>query len=400
MAKVITDPKIIDSILERGVIMEVLPSKESFREALLAGRRLRFYIGIDPTSPSLHLGHGGNLLLLEDFRSLGHETIVVMGDFTARIGDPSGRTTARVPLSAKEIKENVGQIVKQIKRLVSAKIYFNSSWLEKLTFADLVNLAARFTVQQMIERDMFKERLSNGKPVHLHEFLYPLMQGYDSVALKPDVEIGGTDQTFNMLAGRTLLRQIKEKEKFVVATRLLANPKTGELMSKSSGTGVFLDASAEEMFGQIMASPDEMVEPLAITNTRLELKEVARLAGDAGAGGEKARDAKLRLAEEIVSRYHSPDAARAARESFIKTFSSGEAPAGIETKSFDGPTGALLDLVSFSGLVGSKTEARRLIEDGAVEIDGEVKQDPHEIIDLKNGIVLRVGKHRFARIKS
>lgn len=401
MAKVITDPKIIDSILERGVIAEVLPSKESFRDSLLSGRRLRFYLGIDPTSTSLHLSHAKNLMLLEEFRSLGHEVFLVIGDFTARIGDPSGIwQNTRKALSKEEVKNNIAKIKEQIERIVSAKLRFNSSWLDKLKFEDVVSLASNFTVQQMLERDMFKKRLADEKPIHLHEFLYPLMQGYDSAALEVDAEIGGTDQTFNMLAGRTLLKRLKNKEKFVVVVNLMENPKTGELMSKSRGTGVFLDSPPEKMFGEIMSQPDEMSRVMLINNTRLPLEEVERLSLEAEKGGEAARNVKLRLAEEIVSVIHSLETARQARENFVSVFSRGETPSQIEERHAGLNSAPLLDLVIKSGLVKSKTEARRLIEEGAIEIDGQIKKDPHEVIDLKNGVVLRVGKHRFIRLKA
>lgn len=363
------------------------------------------YLGIDPTSTSLHLGHGENIILLEEFRSLGHEVFIVIGDFTAKIGDPSGLSGAREPLSDKTIKKNIEHILKQVRPLLdfnnksnSAQIVYNSSWLSKLSFEEVLDLAAQFTVQQVMERDMFKRRLKDKKPIFLHEFLYPLMQGYDSVALEVDVEMGGTDQIFNMLAGRTLLRKIKDKEKFVVAVTLIANPKTGELMSKSSGAGVFIDSSPEEMFGQIMAQPDEMIPVLLTTNTRVPKNDVDKMVSEAKKGGAKAKNIKLDLAEEIVAIYHSKKEAKKARREFIRTFSKKGFPRDAPIISVKKSPIDLLSLVIESKLVSSKSEAKRLIESKAVEINGKVKRDPKEQIDINESVVLRVGKKRFVRI--
>jgi len=246
--KINTDPKKIDEILERGTIVNILPTKKEFRDRLLNGKPMRFYIGFDATSPTLHLSHAKNLILLEKFRKLGHEVVVLFGDFTARIGDPSGESLTRKQLSREDVLSNVENWKKLIKPLMDfeakenpPKIMYNHDWLSKLNFEDIINLASNFTVQQIIERDMFQKRLKEEKPIYLHEFLYPLMQGYDSVVIDVDVEVCGTDQIFNALAGRTLLKKIKNKDKFVVAVTLMENPKNGELMSKSKGTGVFLD---------------------------------------------------------------------------------------------------------------------------------------------------------------
>ena len=267
--KVTTDQKIIEEIFSRGVVVEVLPSKEELIKKMIAGDKLRIYIGADPTSDSLHLSHAKNYMFLEELRQLGHEVIVLVGDFTAQIGDPTDKTAARVQLSEKQVKENVRSWINQIQPLMNFKdktnpprILYNSEWLSKLSFKDVVLLASNFTVQQMLARDMFSKRIKEDTPIYLHEFLYPLMQGYDSVAMDVDVELCGTDQTFNALAGRTLVKRLKDKEKFVITVNLMENPKTKELMSKSRGTGVFLSASPNDMFGQIMAQPDEMIEIL------------------------------------------------------------------------------------------------------------------------------------------
>lgn len=401
MSRIITSPVEIDRILDRGVIVEILPSKEEFRELLLSGQRIRIYLGIDPTSTSLHLGHAKNFMLLEEFRQLGHEVIVVIGDFTARIGDPSGRSEARKVLADETIAENTRKIAGQIERLLDFKdkdnpalIRRNNEWLGKLSFGDVIGLARNFTVQQMLERDMFAKRQRENKPISLSEFLYPLIQGYDSVALEVDAEVGGTDQTFNMLAGRTLLKRTKDKEKFVVVVNLPENPKTGEIMSKSRGVGVFLDVTPKEMFGQIMALGDEMVRLLLINNTRLDSDEVERLARAVSAGGEQAMEAKLRTADEIVTTYHSAEKASEAREEFIRTFSRREPPR--ETGEYSEVKPTIMSALLGSGLAESKSEARRLIKSGAVELDNVIKYDPDEKITRPS--VLKVGKKKFIRV--
>src|SRR3989344_5220534 len=322
--QVSTDEERVDEILNRGVIVNLLPTKEAFREKLLSGDRLRLYIGADPTSTALHLSHAKNYMLLEDFRRLGHEVIVLCGDFTAQIGDPSERASSRKQLTPEEVLANMETWKQQIEPILNfsdsenpAQFKHNSEWLEKLSFADVLRLASNFTVQQMLERDMFERRIKAGETVYLHEFLYPLMQGYDSVAMEVDAEMGGTDQTFNMLAGRTLLKRLKQKDKFVLVVHLLENPTTGELMSKSRGTGVFLNTTATEMYGQIMAQPDEMVRPLFVNCTRLSFEEI-----DAIVAGHP-KEAKMRLAKEIVTIFHGADAAAKAEENFGKAFSKG-----------------------------------------------------------------------------
>jgi len=272
------------AILDRGVISGVLPDRASFLERLASPMPMRIYIGADPTSTALHLSHAKNYMLLEEFRQLGHEVIVLFGDFTARIGDPTDRMAARKQLTGEEVKANVTEWLEQIRPLMDfdaaenpPQVKFNAEWLAKLTMEDIIELTSMVTVQRMLERDMFEKRLQEQRPIHLHEFIYPLMQGFDSVAMEVDAELCGTDQTFNALMGRTLLEKLKGKDKFVVTVNLMENPKTGELMSKSRGTGVFLDTNAFDKFGSIMAQPDEMIELILVNNTRLPLSEVAEI---------------------------------------------------------------------------------------------------------------------------
>ena len=284
MAKVITDKKKIEEVLNRS-IAEILPSKQAFRDALMSGKQLKIYIGADATGPALHLGHATNYMVLERLRQLGHKVVILIGDFTARIGDPTDKLAVRQQLTRDDVKQNVKTWLTQLQPIIDLKdkknpveIVYNHDWLSKLDFEDIINLASNFTVQQMLERDMFEKRIAEEKPIYLHEFFYPLMQGYDSVELDVDAEMCGTDQKFNALVGRSLMKKLKNKEKFVIITTLLENPVTGEkMMSKSLGTGVFLDESADNMYGKLMAQPDENLPQLFIDCTYVCIEEIEKI---------------------------------------------------------------------------------------------------------------------------
>lgn len=397
MKSIITDKQKIDEILERGTIVDILPTKNDFRNRLLEGKKMRFYIGFDATAPNLHLSHAKNFMFMEKIRQLGHEVIILFGDFTARIGDPTGEDSKRKQLSRKEVLTNVKAWIKMVKPFMDfddkknpPKIMYNHDWLAKLSFEDVIDLASNFTVQQMISRDMFQKRIKEEKPIHLHEFLYPLMQGYDSVAMDVDVEVCGTDQTFNALAGRTLLKKIKNKDKFVVALTLMENPKTGELMSKSKGTGVFLGGTAGDMFGQIMAQPDEMMEILFVNNTLLEKKEIKEILAK-----ENKKEIKIRLAIEIVSLYHGNIKAKKAQEDWENTFSKGEIPKDIaEVK---GVGLSFVDILLQAKIISSKGEFRRLVEEGAVtNMETNEKIKDYNFVSKKG--VYKIGKKRFIKI--
>ena len=375
----------IKELLNRSVA-EIIPSPDALLEVLNSGKKLRIYIGTDATGQSLHLGHATNYMILEKFRRLGHEVIFLIGDFTARIGDPTDKKdSARKPLSREEVIENTKTWLDQIRPIIDidnkdnpVRILYNHEWLSKLALEDVLNLASNFTVQQILERDMFEKRLAENKPLYLHELFYPLMQGYDSVAMEVDMEMCGNDQKFNAMAGRTLLRKLKDKEKFVFITTLLENPLTGEkMMSKSVGTGVFLDWEADQMFGGIMSQPDENMRQLFTDCTWLHLNEIEEILND------HPKDSKLRLAREIVKIYHGEKVADRSQENFIETFSKGAVPKDIlEVKaSNDQP---LAEILIEHGLISSKSEFNRLSEAGAIE-------------EKENG-VYRIGKHRFIKI--
>ena len=397
MAVKIPSQKELQELLTRS-IATILPTATQFEEVLKSGRRLRMYIGADATGPQLHLGHATNFLFLEKLRKLGHEVIILFGDFTAMIGDPTDRESARVPLSEEQVNVHIATWKDQVGRILDfdatdnpALIKRNSQWLSKLNFGDILSLASNFTVQQMLERDMFEKRINEGKPVHLHEFLYPLMQGYDSVAMDVDVEVGGTDQTFNMLAGRMLQKKLNNREKFVVATTLLENPKTRKkLMSKSQGGYIALNDPPTEMYAKTMALPDEVIRQMFVDCTTISLEDMEPILNE-----ENPRDAKMRLAREIVTLYHAADAAQKAEDAFISTFQKGAVPDEVdEVARAGGETYA--DALVRAGTVSSKAELSRLFSAGAVS--DAVTGEKYEKIPDASGATLKIGKRRFVKL--
>lgn len=395
-----TAPQKIEEILSRSVD-KVYPTKDALRELLSSGRQLKIYMGIDPTADYVHLGHSTNYLILERLHQLGHKIIVLVGDFTAMIGDPSDKTSARVQLSREDVNRNLESFKDQIGKILNFKdkdnpieFRFNSEWLGKLDFAKLIDLASNFTVQQMLERDMFAKRLKENKPLYVQEFFYPLMQGYDSVALDVDLEIGGTDQTFNMLAGRILEKRYLDKEKLVMTTTLLTNPVTGEkLMSKSLGTGVSLKDSPDNMFGKVMAIADEGMIQVFIDCTRLTMDEIEAKKKRLEQGANP-RDLKLELAKEIVTMYYDAQTAETAQANWQKTFSQKETPA--EITEFKPTAYDIVSVLVESGLVESKAEARRALEQNGVKVNEEIVTDPK--IELKSGDIVQKGKRFFVKV--
>ena len=400
--KISIDPQKIEEVLTRSV-QTILPSKDEFKKALQSGKKLKIYVGADATGPKLHIGHATNFMILERLRRLGHEVILLFGDFTAQIGDPSGKDKERKALTNADVVKNLKTWKKQVCKIVKiggvdgTKIVRNSTWLSKMNFSDVVKLASHFTVQQMIERDMFQKRISESKPIYLHEFFYPLMQGYDSVALDVDAEIGGNDQTFNMLAGRTLQKISRGKEKFVIATTLLINPKTGKkLLNKSEGNVVGLDDEYNDMFGKVMALPDEAISQVFIDCTYISMEEIEKIKKDLESGMNP-RDVKIRLAKEIVTIYHSKELADKAEKNFIETFSKGGLPEDIEELKIKNGD-MLMEVLVNAKIVASKSEFRRLVLENAVSnaVSGEKIIDAN--FKIHSGITLKVGKKRFVKI--
>jgi len=406
---------------------KIYPSKEALDEFLSSGKKLKIYIGVDPTGSHFHLGHATNFLLLKALQNAGHKIIFLIGDFTARIGDPTDKLSARQPLTEEQIAENLKTFKEQAGKIISfggknpAEVDFNSRWLAKMTFSDLIKLAHHVTVQQMIERDMFQERLKAGKPIGVHEFLYPLMQGYDSVAMKVDAEMGGTDQTFNMLVGRTLVKVYLNKEKFVITTPLLVNEKTGKkMMNKSEGGLINLDDSPDEMFGRVMAVEDEAMFQIARLSTEMPLSEIEKLEGAISRRKLNPKDAKEKIAGAVVTLIWGEKTAQKAAEKWEELFSKKEMPKDMPPLkikmvspttpttgiSYTPTTGisstvtmTVITLVLMSGVVDSKSEARRLIKQGGFEVDGVKKMNPEEELNFKGGEVVKIGKKNFFRIK-
>lgn len=400
---VITNEQQINELLTRSVD-RIYPTKDELKKLLLSGKQLVIYVGIDPTADYVHLGHSTNYLLLERFHKLGHRIIVLVGDFTAMIGDPSDKSAARKQLTREQVVQNLSSFKKQIGKILDfedsknpIEFNFNSNWLAGMTFEDVVMLASNFTVQQMIERDAFQKRLAENKPLYVHELFYPLMQGYDSVSMDVDVEVGGTDQTFNMLAGRTLLKRYHNKEKIVITTTLFENPETGEkLMSKSLGTGIALNEKSFEMFAGVMRLPDNSIAQAYIDCTRMFLEEIDAIKRRLNSG-ENPRDVKLELAHEIVRMYHTIEDADKARNKWLETVSSNKIADDVPVVELSSNNPVLVDLAVALDSSMSKSQARQLIEGGGMRIDDK-KVSGNDQASLKQGSVVQLGKKRAYKI--
>lgn len=396
----------INEALERWVD-KIYPSKKTFREVLKSKKKLVIYIGIDPTAPHLHLGHSINFLLLKKFQNLGHKIIFLIGDFTARIGDPTGRDLTRKPLTKEQIKKNCKTYQQQASKILdfkskknSVELKFNSQWLDKLKMEELIKLTANFTYGYMIKRSMFQKRLKEKKEIYLHEFLYPLFQGYDSVIMNVDAEVGGTDQTFNMLVGRDLMKIYKNKEKFVITTPLLINPKTKrKLMSKSEGNFIALNDPPDQMYGKTMALPDKVIFECFKLCTEIPLEEIKEMKENLKLKKINFRDLKAKLAQEIVKIYHRKKAAEKAKEEFNRIFKEKKLPREVPEVKIREKNLNILDLLVKTKLVSSKSEAKRLIFQKGVKINKVLQEDWQKIIEIKKGMIIQVGKRKFTKVR-
>lgn len=380
---------------------EILPLAE-LEKKLAAGTPLRVKAGFDPTAPDLHLGHTVLINKLREFQRLGHHVIFLIGDFTGMIGDPSGRSATRPPLTRAEVKANAATYQRQIFRILDpdrTEIAFNSSWMDKLTAADMIRLASGQTVARMLERDDFEQRYKSGRPIALHEFLYPLAQGYDSVALQADVELGGSDQKFNLLMGRQLQQAAGQPPQVVLTMPLLEGTDGEQKMSKSLGNYIGIDEPAPEMFGKIMSISDALMWRYF---ELLSFRPLAEIAGfrRAIAEGANPRDIKFRLAREIVARFHDAAAASAAEADFITRFSNHALPEQIPEVEIkvDQDGLPLANLLKAAGLVASTSEAHRLVRQGAVRIDGQRVGDSRRVLPPGFSAVIQIGKRKFARV--
>ena len=396
--KIDTDPKKIEDFLTRGV-ENIYPNKEFVKNLLLSGKKITMYLGMDPTAPTLHIGNFVPVMKLKEFQDLGHQVILLIGDFTATIGDPD-KLSVRKPLTRRQVLNNCKLYKKQLSTLIKfgfsgAKLVYNSKWLGKMNFEDVLNLASKMTVDQMLKRDMFQERIKQGRPVYIHEFMYPLMQGYDSVVLKVDGEIGGNDQTFNMLTGRDLMKEMVNKEKFVLTTKLLVD-NSGVKMGKTMGNMASITDTASDMFGKVMSWTDGMILGGFELCTFVPIEEIEKIKQEM-AGGVNPRDVKVRLAKEIVTIYHSKEEADKAEENFVNTFKDGGLPEKIdEVMATNGE--ALSELSVKAGLVKSKGEFRRLVLENAVsnQETGDKITDPNwKVISTA---IFKIGKRRFLKV--
>jgi len=389
----------IEEVLTKGV-EEIIPTKEGLRK-LMKKRKIRLYLGVDPTSPKIHLGHLVPLKKLKEFQELGHEVILVFGTFTAQIGDPSGRNEARKPLSLEEVKNNMATYKKQVAKFLDfskVQIKYNGDWLSKLDFSDLIKITSHFTVSRLLERDMFQKRLREKREIWINEFLYPLMQGYDSVAMDVDLEIGASDQTFNMLVGRKLQRIFNKKEKFVLTTPLLLGL-DGRKMSKTFNNTVDLTDEPGEIFGKIMSLKDGLILQYFELVTNLSLKEIEEIKKDLGSGRVNPRNPKSRLAREITTLLYNKEKTLFAEKEFNKVFRDRELPFNIPEIKIEKININILDLLVKTKLVSSKSEAKRLILQKGVKINNIVQDDWKKELKLKKGEVVQVGKRKFARLK-
>ena len=382
----------VDEALElllRGT--EQVHSAQELRERLAASRPLRVKFGVDPTSPDLHLGHSVPLFKLRQFQDLGHRAVLVIGDFTAQIGDPTGRNAARPEISPEEVRRNAATYQEQAFRILDpdrTEIVWNASWFERMSSRELLLLERRATATQILQRRDFQQRWEKGEPIGLHELLYPLLQGWDSVMVRADVEIGGSDQLFNMLIGRDLQEQMKQPPQIVVTLPLLEGVDGENKMSKSLGNAIGVAESPEEIFGKTMSISDELMSrwyPIFLG---------APLSSEA-----HPMEAKKGLAERLVARFHGAEAARKARTGFDRVFSQREVPEEIPEFALPGHEQPILEALLLVGAVPSKSEAKRLVIQGAVLIDGVRVTDPRSTVSLSGHPLLRCGKRFFARLK-
>ncbi|MCL6622246.1 MAG: tyrosine--tRNA ligase [Syntrophobacterales bacterium] len=394
------------ALIKKGVqeIIREEELKERLGRAVATGVPLRVKAGFDPTAPDLHLGHTVLIQKLKHFQDLGHQVIFLIGDFTGLIGDPSGKSETRPPLTEEEVRANAATYERQIFKVLDPErtlIEFNSRWMKAMSAQDLIRLAARYTVARMLEREDFHKRYASHTPIAIHEFLYPLIQAYDSVALRADVELGGTDQKFNLLVGREIQREYGQEPQVVITLPLLEGLDGVQKMSKSLGNYVGIDEPPREMFGKLMSLPDALLLRYYELLSDLGPQELEQLRRDLEQGAVNPRDAKEALAKEIVARYHGAQAAKKAAAEFAHIFREGGLPDEIEevTLTPAGPHDRLLpNVLAAAGLAATTSEARRLIAQGGVKADGEKVTDIHRELPENQPILLQVGKRRFKRV--
>jgi tyrosyl-tRNA synthetase len=391
----------LEELLSRGV--EEIIVKSEVEKALKSGKQIRIYYGVDPSGPVIHLGHAVILRKLSKLQEMGHKIIFLIGDFTGMIGDPTDREAVRVPLTREQVLENAKTYKKQIAKFLNlsgknaAEIRFNSEWNDKLSFKEVIELASRFTVQQLLERDMFQKRMAAKKPISLQEFMYPIVQGYDAVMLEADMQVGGTDQLFNMLQGRQLMKSLKNKNQTVMTFTLLEGT-DGRKMSKSFNNVIAIEDEPNDMYGKVMSVKDELILQYFELATDVPMAEVKKVSKELESG-KNPRDLKAKLAYEIVKLYHGEKAAEKAAENFQKTVVNKEVPTDIPAVDLLKKPMILADILVNNELAPSKSEARRLIEQGGVKVDGTAITDRGAEVTPYTGMVIQAGKRKFIKVK-
>jgi tyrosyl-tRNA synthetase len=395
-------------IIKRGT--EEIISEEELIKKIEKSRKekrpLRVKQGFDPNAPDIHLGHTVGLRKMRQFQDLGHDIYFLIGDFTGMIGDPSGKSVTRKQLTEKEVKKNAETYKKQVFKILNpgkTKVVFNSHWLGKLSFSEVLKVCSKYTVARMLERDDFANRYKEGKPIGIHEFMYPLMQGYDSVAIQADIELGGTDQKFNLLVGRDIQREFNQEPQIIITLPLLEGTDGVEKMSKSLNNYIGIDESPQEMYGKVMSVPDNLMTRYFELVTDVSLNEIDKIKVGLVSNDLHPRDVKKRLAGEIVTLYHGQSAAITAEEEFEKVFKNKLYPEEIKKLTLekdDLKEGKiwLIKLIVLSGVIDSKSEARRLIEQGGVRINGEKVSDPHLDLTVEEGMILKIGRLNFIKL--
>jgi tyrosyl-tRNA synthetase len=390
--------------LQRGVV-EIVPEadfRKKIEKSVVTGKPLKIKLGMDPSAPDVHIGHTVPLHKLRQFQELGHEIQMLIGDFTGRIGDPTGKSETRKQLTDEEVQKNAETYVEQYSKILDMEkvtIYYNSEWLKPLQFEDVVKLAANMTVARMLERDDFEKRYKSGQPISVHEFFYPLMQGYDSVALATDIEVGGTDQKFNLLMGRTL-QDAYGKEKQVAMTLPLIEGLDGERkMSKSLNNYIGIDEDPNEIFGKSMSIPDELMIKYYKLATDLPMEEIEKLEEGLKDGSVHPRDAKMNLGARFVEMYHGKEAAEVAKNYFQTVFQKRSLPTNIPETKWEGEAVIwIVDLLVELKMLSSKGEARRMIQNGGVKINEEKVEDVQLQVEINDDLILQVGKRKFMKI--
>lgn len=393
------------AIYSQGV-QEIIPTEElefKIAKSIIENRPLKIKLGLDPSAPDVHLGHTVVLNKLRQFQENGHTIQLIIGDFTGKIGDPTGKSIARNQLTDEEVKHNAKTYFEQFGKIMDmskVELHYNSQWLSKLNFEEVIQLAGKITVARLLERDDFEERIAFGKPISLHEFFYPLMQGYDSVILECDIELGGTDQHFNILMGRHFQEKFGKDKQVALLMPLLEGLDGVEKMSKSKKNYIGIDESPQEMYGKAMSIPDELMDKYFELVTDLTPIQIQKIKEEIESGILHPRDAKMLLGKTIVRMYHGLEAAEQAEQHFIKVFQQGSLPAEIPVIEWSGINDiSVIDLLINLKLFQSKSEARRMIENRGVKINGEKIEDVQLQVSVTNGLIVQVGKRKFVKLQ-